>query len=108
MGSEKSGLKAEGVNKEESLEVALFASSGHMSDEFPLAEEKGGRATIGILELNQWSISEAYLARLAQMRSRAEDGVESVSVAEIKEDEIIAGVENQLRHVTLYFRPVRS
>ena len=79
-----------------------------MSDEFPLAEEKGGRATIGILELNQWSISEAYLARLAQMRSRAEDGVESVSVAEIKEDEIIAGVENQLRHVTLYFRPVRS
>ena len=81
----------------------------HMSDEFPLAEEKGGRATIGILELNEWrSSSGAYLARLAQMRSRAEDGVESVSVAEIKEDEIIAGVENQLRHVTLYFRPVRS
>jgi hypothetical protein len=41
VGSEKSGLKAEGVNKEESLEVALFASSGHMSDEFSLAEEKG-------------------------------------------------------------------
>jgi len=41
VGSEKSGLKAEGVNKEESLEVALFASNGHMSDEFPLAEEKG-------------------------------------------------------------------
>jgi hypothetical protein len=89
LNGEKSRLKADGV-QEGPKGISLLATSGHVGNELPLAEERRG-AAISILkpmeqlggELSQTGADEA-----------PGESVETILIVQRKEDKVVLGVED--------------
>ena len=89
LNSEKGRLKADGV-QEGPKGISLLATSGHVGNELPLAEERRG-ATISILkpmeqlggELSQTAADEA-----------PGESVETILIVQRKEEKVVLGVED--------------
>ena len=89
LNSEKSRLKADAI-QEGPKGISLLAPSGHVGNEFPLAEERRG-AAISILkpmeqlggELSQPGADEA-----------PEKSVETILIVQGEEDKVVLGVED--------------
>ena len=89
LNSEKSSLKANGV-QEGPKGIPLLATSGHVGNELPLAEERRG-AAVGILEPMEQLRGEHSQTGADEASG---ESVETILIVQREEDKVILGVKD--------------
>jgi hypothetical protein len=102
LNGEKSRLKADGL-QEEPKGISLLATSGHVGNELPLAEERRGAAISIILKP-----TEQLGGELTQTGADEAPGesVETILIVQRKEEKVALGVENKLGHPSTDLGPI--